>query len=246
MSWNKYVVGESGAEATPNFEEKPEVVRAQVHSETEVSGGYEAVTVCVPAEMPPVVPVTGESFCQCPAQTELNSDNHINPNICTCGEDEQGCDWVWDKESKSSGAYLSCSDRMVSFHSEYSCGTAAVRGSRALSDGQHFWEIKMTSPVYGTDMMVGIGTSEVNLDQFRHSFCGMLGTDEDSWGLSYTGQLHHNGSKVNFSSRFGQGSIIGVHLDTWHGTLGFYKNRRCIGKTRRKDETYHRKRCRWT
>lgn len=112
--------------------------------------------------------------------------------------------------------------------------------------------------------MVGIGTSEVNLDQFRHSFCSMLGTDEDSWGLSYTGevrghvtlnrftllwnriivdfthltcihcglgQLHHKGSKVNFSSRFGQGSIIGVHLDTWHGTLSFYKNRRCIGKT---------------
>ncbi|KAA0705072.1 SPRY domain-containing SOCS box protein 3 [Triplophysa tibetana] len=229
MSWNKYVVGENGAEATPSSEEKPEVVRAQIHSQTEVSGGYEAVTVCVPAEMPPVVPVTGESFCKCPAQTELNSDNHINPNICICGEEEQGCDWVWDKESKSSGAYLSCSDRMVSFHSEYSCGTAAVRGSRALGDGQHFWEIKMTSPVYGTDMMVGIGTSEVNLDQFRHSFCGMLGTDEDSWGLSYTGQLHHKGSKVNFSSRFGQGSIIGVHLDTWHGTLSFYKNRRCIG-----------------
>lgn len=227
MSWNKYVVGENGAEETPNSEEKPEVVGAQ--SETEVSGGYEAVTVCVPAEMPPVVPVTGESFCQCPAQTELNSDPNINPNICTCGEEEQGCDWVWDKESKSSGASLSCSDRMVGFHSEYSCGTAAVRGSRALSDGQHFWEIKMTSPVYGTDMMVGIGTSEVNLDQFRYSFCSMLGTDEDSWGLSYTGQLHHKGSKVNFSSRFGQGSIIGVHLDTWHGTLSFYKNRRCIG-----------------
>ncbi len=33
------------------------------------STAYEPVTVCVPAEMPPVVPVTGESFCQCPAQT---------------------------------------------------------------------------------------------------------------------------------------------------------------------------------
>lgn len=65
----------------------------------------------------------------------------------------EGCDWVWDKESKSSSASLSCSERMVSFHSEYSCGTAAVRGSRALSDGQHFWEIKMTSPVYGTDIV---------------------------------------------------------------------------------------------
>uniref|UniRef100_A0A673G1E2 SPRY domain-containing SOCS box protein 3 n=1 Tax=Sinocyclocheilus rhinocerous TaxID=307959 RepID=A0A673G1E2_9TELE len=193
---------------------------------------YEPVTVCVPAELPPVVPVTGESFCQCPAQTELSSDAQISPYTlsCTCGEEEQGCDWVWDEESKSSSVSLSCSDRRkVIFHSEYSCGTAAIRGAKPLSDGQHFWEIKMTSPVYGTDMMVGVGTSEVNLDQFKHSFCSLLGTDEDSWGLSYTGHLHHKGSKVNFSSRFGQGSIIGVHLDSWHGTLSFYKNRRCIG-----------------
>ncbi len=51
------------------------------------STAYEPVTVCVPAEMPPVVPVTGESFCQCPAQTELGSDVQIS---CTCGEEEQG------------------------------------------------------------------------------------------------------------------------------------------------------------
>lgn len=31
MSWNKYVVGENGAEATPSSEEKAEVVGAQVH-----------------------------------------------------------------------------------------------------------------------------------------------------------------------------------------------------------------------
>uniref|UniRef100_A0A8D2QAH3 SplA/ryanodine receptor domain and SOCS box containing 3 n=1 Tax=Zonotrichia albicollis TaxID=44394 RepID=A0A8D2QAH3_ZONAL len=77
--------------------------------------------------------------------------------------------------------------------------------------------------------MVGIGTSDVNLDKYRHTFCSLLGKDEDSWGLSYTGLLHHKGDKTNFSSRFGQGSIIGVHLDTWHGTLTFFKNRKCIG-----------------
>lgn len=37
--------------------------------------------------------------------------------------------------------------------------------------------------------MVGVGTSEVNLDQFKHSFCSLLGTDGDSWGLSYTGEV---------------------------------------------------------
>ncbi|XP_067291422.1 SPRY domain-containing SOCS box protein 3 [Pseudorasbora parva] len=226
MSWNLYVVSENvpETEATPlSPEDKQAVAAAQSEADSSV---YEAVTVCVPAEMPPVVPVTGESFCQCPAQTELSSDAQVS---CTCGEEEQGCDWVWDEEGKAPSVSLSCSNRKVSFHSEYSCGTAGIRGAKALGDGQHFWEIKMTSPVYGTDMMVGVGTSEVNLDQFKHSFCSLLGNDEDSWGLSYTGHLHHKGSKVNFSSRFGQGSIIGVHLDSWHGTLSFYKNRRCIG-----------------
>lgn len=103
--------------------------------------------------------------------------------------------------------------------------------------------------------MVGIGTSDVDLDKYHHTFCSLLGRDEDSWGLSYTGRcclgygwgwqchrpprltpllltglLHHKGDKTSFSSRFGQGSIIGVHLDTWHGTLTFFKNRKCIGE----------------
>ncbi|XP_059753772.1 SPRY domain-containing SOCS box protein 3 isoform X1 [Balaenoptera ricei] len=138
-------------------------------------------------------------------------------------------DWVWDDLNKSSATLLSCDNRKVNFHMEYSCGTAAIRGTKELGEGQHFWEIKMTSPVYGTDMMVGIGTSDVDLDKYHHTFCSLLGRDEDSWGLSYTGLLHHKGDKTSFSSRFGQGSIIGVHLDTWHGTLTFFKNRKCIG-----------------
>ncbi|KAJ7984542.1 hypothetical protein DPEC_G00355880 [Dallia pectoralis] len=183
--------------------------------------------------VPDTVPVTGESYCHCDHQEKPSSGDPLpgsQPfNDCLCGEEDQGFDWVWDEGVKSNAAFLSCDSRKVSFHSEYSCGTAAIRGTKELADGQHFWEIKMTSPVYGTDMMVGIGTSEVNLDKFKHSFCSLLGTDEDSWGLSYTGILQHKGEKVHFSSRFGQGSIIGLHFDTWHGTLTFYKNRRCIG-----------------
>lgn len=40
--------------------------------------------------------------------------------------------------------------------------------------------------------MVGIGTSEVNLEKFKYSFGSLLGHDEDSWGLSYTGRLIKN------------------------------------------------------
>lgn len=36
--------------------------------------------------------------------------------------------------------------------------------------------------------MVGIGTCDVNLDKYRHTFCSLLGKDADSWGLSYTGR----------------------------------------------------------
>ncbi|KAM9558778.1 SPRY domain-containing SOCS box protein 3 isoform 1-T2 [Salvelinus alpinus] len=200
-------------------------------SDSEVD--YLAVTPEVTDIVSDTVPVTGESYCHCDAQEETSPGalrQGFQPlNDCLCGEEDQGFDWVWDEGVKSNAAILSCDNRKVSFHSEYSCGTAAIRGTKELTDGQHFWEIKMTSPVYGTDMMVGIGTAEVNLDKFQHSFCSMLGMDEDSWGLSYTGMLQHKGDKVNFSSRFGQGSIIGLHFDTWHGTLTFYKNRRCIG-----------------
>ncbi|XP_061765294.1 SPRY domain-containing SOCS box protein 3-like isoform X1 [Nerophis ophidion] len=189
----------------------------------------EAATAEQAAEVPPsLVPVVGESFCQCVQEEELNPGSGITTE-CLCGEEDHGFHWVWDGNVKSSGAFLSCDDRKVSFHSDYSCGTAAIRGTRELSDGQHFWEVKMTSPVYGTDMMVGVGTSEVNLEKFKYNFGSLLGHDEDSWGLSYTGLFQHKGDKTKFSSQFGQGSIIGMHLDTWHGTLTFYKNRRCIG-----------------
>lgn len=197
-----------------------------VEPEAEHPPGPQDVTEA--AALPSTVPVTGESFCLCDRQEELGPGFGVSDE-CLCGEEDQGFHWVWDDRFKSSGAFLSCDNRKVSFHSDYSCGTAAIRGTKELADGQHFWEVKMTSPVYGTDMMVGIGTSEVNLEKFKYNFGSLLGHDEDSWGLSYTGHLQHKGDKVKFSSRFGQGSIIGVHLDTWHGTLTFYKNRHCIG-----------------
>lgn len=189
----------------------------------------------LPPPIPSAVPVTGESFCDCDSQSEasLCGSLHVvhrgKDKDCRCGEEDEYFDWVWDDLNKSSATLLSCDNRKVNFHMEYSCGTAAIRGTKELGEGQHFWEIKMTSPVYGTDMMVGIGTSDVDLDKYHHTFCSLLGRDEDSWGLSYTGLLHHKGDKTSFSSRFGQGSIIGVHLDTWHGTLTFFKNRKCIG-----------------
>jgi len=79
--------------------------------------------------------------------------------------------------------------------------------------------------------MVGVGTGNVDMDAYRYSFCSFLGRDADSWGLSYYGKAQFRGVFTDVvGARFGQGSIIGVHLDTWLGRLMFYKNRKPLGE----------------
>lgn len=51
--------------------------------------------------------------------------------------------------------------------------------------------------------MVGIGTSDVNLDKYRHTFCSLLGKDADSWGLSYTGNLNTSAPDVTVVAQKG-------------------------------------------
>ncbi|XP_038066346.1 SPRY domain-containing SOCS box protein 3-like isoform X1 [Patiria miniata] len=143
-------------------------------------------------------------------------------------------DWLWNEEETSDACVhvLGNSGAQVFFHQDYSCGTAAARGTQPMSQGQHFWEIKMDSPVYGTAMMVGIGTRQIDLTQYSHTFCNMLGSDpnSESCGLSYTGRFYQGGGQGKaYCSKFGQGTVIGVHLDMWFGTLTYYKNGKCLG-----------------
>lgn len=165
-----------------------------------------------------------EAFCDCYKGKKIGVVMH-----CLCGEEDTEFDWMWDNDYKSWATQLQDDSREVRFHKHYSSGTAAIRGSRLITCGQHYWEIKMISPVYGTDMMIGVGTAEVDLQKSGTIFCSLLGSDNESWGLSYTGVFHHNGKSQRFSQCFGQGSIIGVHLDMWNGTLSYYKNRRPLG-----------------
>jgi len=62
-------------------------------------------------------------------------------------------EWTWDNDKKSTAAEVSPGECEVRFHINYSSGTAAVRGSQVMTDRQYFWEVKMTTPVYGTDMV---------------------------------------------------------------------------------------------
>ncbi|GFW39252.1 SPRY domain-containing SOCS box protein 3 [Trichonephila clavipes] len=77
--------------------------------------------------------------------------------------------------------------------------------------------------------MVGVGTAEASMNQVHDRFISLLGNDNKTWGLSHTGSFHHNGRSRDYATRFGQGSVIGIHLDMWNGTLSFYKNRKHLG-----------------
>lgn len=77
--------------------------------------------------------------------------------------------------------------------------------------------------------MVGVGTENVVMNLWPYRFCSMLGMDKESWGYSYRGHVQHDNVRTAYGPRFGQGTIIGVHLDMCSGTLEFFHNRRPLG-----------------
>ncbi|XP_045620352.2 SPRY domain-containing SOCS box protein 3 [Procambarus clarkii] len=164
------------------------------------------------------------SFCQ---HTDLD------PIMCCCGEEEKDFAWVWSTREQGGQAgsiLLATEDRQIIFNPEYSSGTAAIRGNETLHIGHHhYWELKMTSAVYGTDIMVGVCTPKCDLKHGIHRFCSLLGRDEESWGYSYTGTIRHAAKFRHYGPRWGKGSIVGIHLDSWRGTLEFFLNRKPLG-----------------
>ena len=134
--------------------------------------------------------------------------------------------------------------RKCSFFSE---GNAVCRGNSPLSpDCLHFWEIKPDVEVYGNAAVIGIATSNFDVVSATRSYHSGLGKDQDgeSWGYNYGGEWIHK-STVTFSQKkvfprhWGVGSIIGVLLDRWKGTLEYYLNREPLGVAFRGKIVYH-------
>ncbi|KAI5637297.1 SPRY domain-containing protein [Phthorimaea operculella] len=151
---------------------------------------------------------------------------------CTCGEDTEVSEWKWEPPNDSTPSWVVVSEdqRLVTFHPFYSSGTAAIKGDTPLKHNYHYyWEIKMLTDTYGTDIMVGLGTNKVNISEPQFQFRSLLGSDAESYGLSYTGAVRHNATVTRDSAGFCRGTIIGVRVDLWRGTLEFYINRRPQG-----------------
>ncbi|XP_072754051.1 SPRY domain-containing SOCS box protein 3 [Anoplolepis gracilipes] len=139
-------------------------------------------------------------------------------------------EWTWDKKKSTSSIKLSNDNLNVTFHPVYSTGTAVVKGNKPLEKGRHhFWEILMITQIYGTDVMVGVGTANAELHNAGELYCALLGQDQESWGFSYKGYLQHDGKRYKYGTTFGESNMVGIHLDTWSGTLQFFLDRKPLG-----------------
>lgn len=78
---------------------------------------------------------------------------------CNCGEEyynRNNYGWYWfnDNNQETNNTVITNNNRDVLFHPVYSSGTAALRGNQPFEQNQHYyWEIKMTTKLYGTDVV---------------------------------------------------------------------------------------------
>lgn len=171
---------------------------------------------------PPVNEIMPEPFCDC-----WDGDSETEPGDpdCGCGEEYEIVKWRWDANRCSPRwVELYEDNKQVVFHPLYSSGTAVAKGNIGLQHNMHYyWEIKMLTQPYGTDIMVGLGTNAVGVA--LNDYATFLGANENSFGLSYTGAICQNGVVIDDCPGFCKGTIIGVMVDMFQGTLEFYLNR---------------------
>ena len=146
-------------------------------------------------------------------------------------EDGDEFPWRWSGTSSvSSRAVVLSPDRLkINFHPNTSNTCVAVRGERPLQKHmEHYFEVEMSGPFFGSARMVGIGTLEARLQNSRHDFSPLIGRDGSSWGFNYNGNVHHEGVGKEYYSELDPHKLdrlrVGVYYDSYYGNLAFYIN----------------------
>ncbi|VDM49422.1 unnamed protein product [Toxocara canis] len=119
----------------------------------------------------------------------------------------------------------------VTFHHEYSYGTAAVRGNKRLTASTvAYWEVRVAHRLFGTSIMFGIG-NELTQRSLTHRFENLLGADRNSYGLSYSGHIFHDGVCVRFCERFPiRGStVVGLLFHGPSASLAYFRDGMPLG-----------------
>lgn len=142
-------------------------------------------------------------------------------------------EWYWDNESKSECISLSSDHKTAYFFDNpfsISRGTAGCRGSQPVTSGVYYFEILVKEPLYGTAVMIGYGTDEVQLHYENFDYVHLVGKDSNSWGLSHKGFMWHNGKSKHYCEPFfDKDVVIGVLLNTYTKTLEYFLDGEYLG-----------------
>lgn len=131
-------------------------------------------------------------------------------------------DWVFDSDFMSATQVILDPDgKHVTFHPSMSRGTVGVRSNIPMLSGIHRWAVKMGAHVYGTDIMVGVCTEELDLNSATTNYCSLIGYDRHGWGLSYRGECLHDNAVVHDSPSlpFTSHQVVVLELNLYTGSL---------------------------
>lgn len=139
--------------------------------------------------------------------------------------------WHWSPTDKASDAELHNGNTRILFHSADSRRCAGVRGIMPFANKmEHYFEVEMYPPFHGRARMVGIGTSFTHLESADLDFNPIIGRDQYSYGINYTGRVHHRGQEAEYASDLDTNALdkltIAVLFDTLSHCLSFHINGR--------------------
>ena len=148
-------------------------------------------------------------------------------------EEEGPCHWHWSDQLYRRTVFLHEDKTTVTFNRSGSYGCVAIRGSKQLRQNmEHYFEVEMCAPFHGQARMVGLGMKQTRLQSSAFDFHPLMGRDQTSWGLNYTGMTCHAGDSHKYAEidlERVSNIKIGVHYDGYYGLLSFDVNGHACG-----------------
>ena len=98
-------------------------------------------------------------------------------------EDKFKIEWNFLGSDKTATTTVDKDGCGLLFHHNFSSGTAVIRCKTPLPHDHHsYWELEMQSLIYGSAVMVGVGTQHAPYDTFQTIFAPVIGINQESWG----------------------------------------------------------------
>lgn len=150
-----------------------------------------------------------------------------------CEEFSPFCEWRWNDKDCGKDLVIHRQKLGVTFHPSRSSGCVVVRGDKVLKPNmEHYFEVELRGPFHGKARQVGVGTKHTALQSNNCDFYPLIGKDRSSWGVNYDGLKSNSGeTKRHVSINPDKYDVIrvGVHYDSYYGTVAFEVNGKSSG-----------------